>query len=727
MLRPTLLITTGLCAALHAAAQNVAYTVRPLELSPAGVDFAPMIVDSSFVFASLRERDQLVGYTSEETGNPLSDLYRVRMRNGVPGKPFPFGDEINTEVNDGPAALTNRNKLMCLTRNLKRAREMDGDEGDENLGLFFSEKKDGGWGKVMAFEHNDPAYNVMHAAFAPDGKRMVFASDMPGGRGGTDLFITELHGNGWSKPVALEQLNSKDNELFPYIDDDGKLYFASNRSGGEGGLDIWCAKADGPEWGTAEVLPAPINSPGNDLGFTSYPGGINGYFSSNRDGDDRIYRFDRFVPLFVDCAVQQENNYCYTFEEEVSHVERGLPLRYQWDLGDGTIIPGLKAKHCFKGPGEYIVTLDLVDTVSKSVFFEEGRYKLIIEDIHQPYITIIDSARTGREVRFDAKETYLPELRIADWKWDFGDGKQGEGSNVLHAYDKAGDYTVKLDVLSRPDEQGVIRNRCIARNITVIDRFKDMLDAPVEVEYLAASGETNEFTYQTLANDEFQLSVSEGEDVRFSVELFRSRERLDLNDPRFAEIRKYYPVIERYDPVSATYTYSVGEAKDLGELYEVFAKVKQLKYMDAMVMAVEMEKVLDMSQLANLDAQQLNNSVLRVSNVLFATGAHNFEPVFEEQLHQVLRLVNKHSALNLVIEAHTDDQGKTDFNMKLSQRRAQSVTDWFLAHGVATERIVAVGHGENKPIAANTDELHRSLNRRVEFRLALDEDQQANK
>lgn len=727
MPRPTLLTTIVLCAALHATAQNVAYTVRPLELSPAGVDFAPMIVDSSLVFASLRERDQLVGYTSEETGNPLSDLYRVRLRNGVPGKPFPFGDEINTEVNDGPAALTNRNKLMCLTRNLKRAREMDGDDGDENIGLFFSEKKDGGWGKVRAFEHNDPAYNVMHATFAPDGKRMVFASDMPGGRGGTDLFITELHGDEWGKPVALASLNSKDNELFPFIDDDGNLYFASNRSGGEGGLDIWCAKPVGAGWGPAEVLPAPINSPGNDLGFTCYPGGINGYFSSNREGDDRIYRFDRFVPLFVDCAVQQENNYCYTFEEEVSQVDRGLPLRYQWNLGDGTIIPGLKAQHCFKGPGEYTVTLDLVDTVSNSVFFEEGRYKLVIEDIHQPYITIIDSARTGRAVRFDAKETYLPELRIADWKWDFGDGKQGEGSNVLHAYDKAGDYTVKLDVLSRPDEEGVIRNRCIARSITVIDRFKDRLDAPVEVEYLAANGETNEFTYQTLANDEFQLSVSEGEDVRFSVELFRSRERLDLNDPRFAEIRKHYPVIERYDPVSATYTYSVGEAKDLGELYEVFAKVKQLKYMDAMVMAVEMEKVLDMSQLANLDAQQLNNSVLRVSNVLFATGAHTFEPVFEEQLHQVLRLVNKHSALNLVIEAHTDDQGKDDFNMKLSQRRAQSVTDWFLAHGVSTDRIVAVGHGENKPIAGNTDELHRSLNRRVEFRLALDEDHQANK
>lgn len=727
MLRPTLLTLAALCAVLPTAAQKVAYAVRPMELSPAGVDFAPMIVDSSLVFASLRERDQLVGYTSEETGNPLSDLYRVRLRNGVPGKPFPFGEEINTEVNDGPAAFTNRNKLMCLTRNLKRVREMDGDEGDENLGLFFSEKKDGGWGKVRAFEHNDPAYNVMHAAFSPDGNRMVFASDMPGAQGGTDLYSTERQGDGWSKPVNLGALNSKDNELFPFIDDDGKLYFASNRTGGEGGLDIWSAKADGAAWGIPEVMPTPINSPGNDLGFTCYPGGINGYFSSDRDGDDRIYRFDRFVPLFADCAVQQENNYCYTFEEEPSFQDRGLPLRYEWNLGDGTIVHGLKAQHCFKGPGEYTVALNLVDTLSNDVFFEEGRYTLVIEDIHQPYITIVDSARTGREVRFDAKETYLPEFRIADWKWDFGDGAQGEGSNVLHAFDKAGDYTVKLDVLSRPDAQGVIRNRCIARNITVIDRFKDMLDAPVEVQYLSANGETHEFTYQTLAGDEFQLTVSEGEDVRFSVELLRSRERLDLNDPRFAEIRKFYPVIERYDPVSATYTYSVGEAKNLGELYEVFAKVKQLKYMDAMVMAVEMEKVLDMSQLAHMDAQQLNNSVLRVSNVLFATGAYTFEPVFEAQLQEVLKLVNKHPVLNLVIEAHTDDQGKDDFNMKLSQRRAQTVTDWFLAHGVGTDRIVAVGHGKNKPLVANTDEVHRSLNRRVEFRLALNEDQQASK
>lgn len=724
-MRPTLL-ALSLFAALRLAAQGEVYSVRSLDIKPAGIDFAPVIVDSSLMFCSLRERDQLVGYTSEETGNPLCDIYRMRIRNGVPGKPFPFGDAINTEVNDGPATFTDQGHTMCFTRNLKRAKELDGEEGDENLGLFFSERKDGGWGKAKPFEHNDAAYNVMHAAFLSDGARLVFASDMPGGAGGTDLYVCDLDGKGWGKPVNMgAQVNSADNELFPFVDDDGNLYFASNRKEGLGQLDIWKSKPTASGWGPAMAMPAPINSTGNDLGFTCYPGGLSGYFSSNREGDDRIYRFDRSVPLFRDCTEQQENNYCYAFREEGSMRIGKQPLRYQWDMGDGTKVNDLVAQHCYKGPGNYGVTLNIIDTLTGDVFFREAHYDLVIDDVHQPYITIDDTARTGREVRFDARQTYLPEMRIADHKWDFGDGGSGEGMDVLHAFQQPGFYTVRLDVLSRPDKSGTVRNRCITRNITVIDRFKDMIDAPVNVEYMSANGESHEFAFQELPSDAFDLAVKEGEDVRFSVELFRSRERLQLDDPRFAEIRKFYPVIERYDPATSTYTYSVGEVKDLAELYQVYAKVKELKYMDAMVMAVQMEKVLDMSQLASMDAQDLNNTVLRVNTVLFGTGKHTFAPEFEAQLGAVLKLVEKHTQLKLVIEAHTDDVGKGDFNMKLSQMRAQSITDWFLAHGVDTDRLVAVGHGENKPIAENRDELHRSLNRRVEFRLALDAAEQA--
>ena len=716
----------SLFAALRLAAQGEVYSVRSLDIKPAGIDFAPVIVDSSLVFCSLRERDQLVGYTSEETGNPLCDIYRMRIRNGVPGKPFPFGEAINTEVNDGPATFTDQSRSMCFTRNLKRAKEINGDEGDENLGLFFSKRKDGGWSKARSFDYNNPAYNVMHAAFANDGTRLYFASDMPGGMGGTDLYACEMNNGDWGVPLNLgPHVNSADNELFPFADDDGNLYFASNRSDGIGELDIWQCKPATEGWSQAMVMPEPINSTGNDLGFTCHPGGLSGYFSSNREGDDRIYRFDRSMPLFRACTEQQENNYCYVFREEGSMRIGKQPLRYQWDMGDGTKLNDLVAQHCYKGPGNYGVTLNIIDTVTGDVFFREAHYDLVIDDIHQPYITIDDTARTGREVRFDARQTYLPEMRIADWKWDFGDGVEGEGRDVLHAFQLPGFYTVRLDVLSRPDKSGVVRNRCISRNITVIDRFKDMLDTPVNVEYMAANGEAREFSFQELPTDAFDLAVKEGEDVRFSVELFRSRERLQLDDPRFAEIRKHYPVIERYDPATSTYTYSVGEAKDLADLYEVYAMVKRLKYMDAMVMAVELEKVLDMSQLANMDAEDLNNSVLRVNTVLFQTGKYTFDPVFEEQLAAVLKLVRKHGQLKLVIEAHTDDVGQTDFNMKLSQRRAQSITNWFLSQGMEIDRLVAVGHGENKPIAANSDEMHRSLNRRVEFRLALDSSEQA--
>ena len=83
----------------------------------------------------------------------------------------------------------------------------------------------------------------------------------------------------------------------------------------------------------------------------------------------------------------------------------------------------------------------------------------------------------------------------------------------------------------------------------------------------------------------------------------------------------------------------------------------------------------------------------------------------------------KHAALNVVIEAHTDANGGTDYNLKLSQQRAESIIAYLTEHGVKAQRLVPVGHGENHPIADNTSADGRAQNRRVEFRLVMRDDQ----
>ena len=715
-------LSLPLLTALGVSAQE-SYVVSVVELVPLGQDYAPVLVDSTVVMCSLRERDGLVSYRDATTEDPFSDLYAFTWDGERASSPALLSENLSTPLNDGPATFTMDGGTICFTRNQSSAKGKT-KKDDDRLGLFFSARIDGQWTTPVPFDYNSGAYNVMHPAMSADGRFLYFASDMPGGEGGTDLYFSELEPAGWSIPVNMGKgVNSEANELFPTIAANGKLYFSSNRDGGEGKLDIYACPVAGKKWGKPEALPIPMNSSGNDIGYASFATDRSGFFSSDREGSDRIYHFRKVVPFFTDCGEQQDNNYCYQFKEP-GQLELGdLPVHYRWDMGDGSFVEGPEAQHCFKGPGRYVVELDLIDNASKEVFFNQASYELVIDDTHQPYITCVDSLRAGQKEVIDALHTYLPGMMAEEYHWDFGDGDFGTGRETRHNWTAPGQYTVKLAVLGTEHGTGNMKARCVTKTVHVIKRFEDVLDMPVASSYQDAAGTTHDFNFQALPFDQFSMAVQQNEDVRFSVELFASKDRISLNDPRFEEIRKFYPVYERYDPIRGTYTYSVGQAKDLTAMYEVFKKVMELQFLDAEVTAIHAEKVTDLSALALLNEQDLNNSVVRASTVLFDNGKATFSEDFKPQLDKVMELLKEHPALNVVIEAHTDAIGANDFNFKLSQQRAQGIMDYFVKSGAQGERLVPIGHGENQPIADNKSLDGRAQNRRVEFRLVMREDQ----
>lgn len=717
-----LLLSLFLLNAAGAWAQE-SYVVTPVDLVPMGQDYAPVLVDSSVVMCSLRERDGLVSYRNAETEDPFSDLYSFTWDGQRAGTPTLLSEALTTPLNDGPASFSMKGTTVCFTRNQSSAKGK-AKKDDDRLGLFFSALIDGQWSTPVPFDYNSDVYNLMHPAFSPDGQHLYFASDMPGGAGGTDIYRSELNPEGWSIPTNIGgMVNSENNELFPSVTAKGALYFSSNREGGFGKLDILQVTANGKGWNTPTHLPPPINSPGNDLGYTSFATDRSGFFSSDRDGSDRIYSFRRTVPLFANCAEQQDNNYCYSFREPDLQTIGALPLHYEWDLGDGSKEDGGTAEHCYKGAGRYVVQLNLVDNATGQVFFNEATYELVIDDIHQAYVTCADSLRSGRDEVMDATHSYLPEQSIEEYHWDFGDGRFGEGRSIAHDWNTPGEYLVKLAVLGVRNGTDRVEAHCVTKRINVIKRFEDMPDAAIASSYQDATGKTHDFNFQALPFDQFSMTVQDNSDVRFSVEIFASKDRISLNDPRFTEIRKLYPVFERYDAVRGEYTYSVGKAETLAEMYEVYKKVMEYKFLDAEVVAIHPEKVTDLSALALLNEQDLHNSLVRASTVLFDNGKASFSPAFEPQLDKVLDLLLDHPQLSVVIEAHTDAVGSSASNFKLSQLRAQSILDYLAKGGAQTEHLVPVGHGENHPIADNANNEGRAQNRRVEFRLVMRDEQ----
>lgn len=708
----SLLLLTGTAACL---AQDI-YTVTKLDLRPEADDFAPVLVDSGFVMTSLRARDQAIEYTDANTGAPLADLYAVQFHNGRPGRPRLIDGTLCSPLNDGPAAFTDLGATVCITRNIQRSRSLRGRGSIDRLGLFFAHKEGKEWTEVTPFAFNGDDFSCMHASFSADGQRLYFASDMPGGSGGTDLYVSQRQGDGWSTPMNLgPSVNSANNELFPFAGLDGQLFFASDREGGLGKLDLYKSVQEDGGWTDAAALPAPLNSTENDLGFTAYPDGLSGLFSSDREGGDRIFKFTRRPTLFRDCTAQQKNNYCYVFEDEGSFDTDTLPLRYEWDLGDGTRVAGLTAQHCYAAPGSYSVKLNIVDSLSKSVFFNEASYDLVVGDVEQAYINTQDSAGTGAALAFDTQHTFLPGFTPTEYHWDLGDNTLTEGAAVEHAYTVPGTYTVRLDLLNGPNMHGEFTNHCVTRTVHVVDGYDGTLASMGE----RISDRSGGFTYRELPADELKMTVLEGEDAIFSVQIFASSERISLNDARFMAIRRYYPVIERFDPATRLYTYSVGAARTLAGIYSVYTKVKELEYADPEVTVIHADKLVDMAQLSDLPLEALNNSVLRVTTVLFKTGQRTFDASFNTTLDQVMAILRQHPQVDLVIEAHTDDVGDAGNNLLLSQERAQSILDYFVAHGAAPERLRPIGFGEDRPLADNATAEGRARNRRVEFRLSV--------
>jgi len=280
------------------------YVVEPVVLiNSEFYDYAPTFSDkknSEMIFTSTREGSMGSG-TSEVTGDNFSDLYySKRDKKGKWSEPVLVeGDDVNTEFSEGAAVLNKRRNTMYFTRCKV---EKNGYLGCQ----LISAKKMGmkfGQSEVIPIA-NDSAV-IGHPAITPEDDIIIFASDLEGGQGGKDLWYIKEEGRGkWSSPINLgPDVNTAGNEMFPYVRENGDLYFASDGHMGMGGLDIFVAKKQGEgQWSQVENLKAPINSNSNDFGIVFDGDKDRGYISSSRPGGrgkDDIWRFSKPPVLFV--------------------------------------------------------------------------------------------------------------------------------------------------------------------------------------------------------------------------------------------------------------------------------------------------------------------------------------------------------------------------------------------------------------------------------------------
>jgi outer membrane protein OmpA-like peptidoglycan-associated protein len=210
-----------------------------------------------------------------------------------------FSKSINSKYHEGPVTFFKDYKKIVFTRNnYHKGRAKKSDKGVNMLKLFIASKKGKKWTDIKELPINSDQYSTGHPALSPDNRKMYFVSDMPGGFGGTDIYVVEYRDGSWGVPVNLgREINTEGSEMFPFVDEAGNFYFASDGHAGLGGLDMFYVEfRNGVPFGGVENLGAPINSTKDDFGFITDAERSHGYFSSNRRkgySDDNIYSFTK--------------------------------------------------------------------------------------------------------------------------------------------------------------------------------------------------------------------------------------------------------------------------------------------------------------------------------------------------------------------------------------------------------------------------------------------------
>ena len=265
------------------------------ELNGQRSDYCPAYVgeDTTMIVTTSTRKDATGDEISGITGQEYADIFLTkRDEKGKWLKTERIDGDVNSEYEDGACAFTPDGKTMYFTRCASDP------EYPRYAAIFKSARTDAAWGKAEEVViSNDTLSAYAHPAVSPDGEWLYFTSNMTGGEGGLDIWRMYI-GKIKAKEGVVENLggciNTEGDEQFPAFGPQGELFFASDGYPGMGGLDIFFAVQESDSLWSINNVGAPINSNGDDFGITFAPGLYRGYFSSNRGdarGWDHIYSF----------------------------------------------------------------------------------------------------------------------------------------------------------------------------------------------------------------------------------------------------------------------------------------------------------------------------------------------------------------------------------------------------------------------------------------------------
>ena len=682
--------------------------VRALKCNSNYNEFAPVSYKAGIIFCSDRPSRIGIAWIDLEGNYPTKNYYAEESKSSI------LTQKIVTRYNEGPACFNKDHTMMVYTGTIP------GDSKKENnhLGLFFVNVSNDDWSLPTAFEYNttDHTYNIAHPALSSDGNKLYFTSDMPGGFGGKDIYVCNRKGETWEKPVNLGvAINTSFDEVFPFISEDSKLYFSTNKNTH---FDIYSSASNDAGFSMPVAMLSPINSPSDDFSFTIAADNESGYFASNRNGkNDELYQFNIRYPEFEYCPPAEEPTFCYLFEETNIIPNDSTPMIFEWEFGDGTLGSGLTTEYCYKDFGTYHVALNVYDSLTRVRFARVSEVDVTIEKSPYPFITSLEETLTNTPLKFSAAGTDMGEDKAEKYYWNFGDGTHGQGYEVGHGFKAPGYYTVQLGVQLQSID-GHPQKRCSTKIISVGTQEElALVDKNIQIERPTSSLQKDMVIVEL---DSTKYLQYQPDSTVYYIEFKQSEKQIHPEDPYFNNIK--FEIYERFDSTETSYHYSVGNTTEMPVMMRIYHDMVNSGYITSIIKSdisheFKNEVLKTWWYLPDSLQGAINAHINKFNDIRFDIGTYSIKPESFDNLNYIGEVMNLEQSMKLLVKAHTDSIGTNSNNLVLAEKRAEAVIQYLFNQGVNKSRLVPKGYGEESPLADNSTEEGRAINRRVEFEI----------
>lgn len=607
------------------------------------LEFSPRYYEDGIVFVSTRKNSTKKSKKDIWIDdNYMSLFYAPLNKDSEAGSVKDFSTQINSPYHEGPVAFNSSADVIYFTRNNYNNKKVK--KNSKNaiiLKIFTAEKIASGWGEAKELPFNTEDFDECHPALSPDGKTLYFASNRNGGQGGMDLYASNFENGAWGAPVNLgPEINTEGNEIFPFVHDDGTLYFASNGWGGLGGLDIFSSTqaTQNSTWLTATNLGKPFNSAKDDFGFVLNVLGSEGYLSSARGGNDDIYSFktnaesiNKPSPVLMESTITTlgaDNlpigNVTYTVKATNKKTGEVTENTYTSNA-DGALIINMLPDHEY----EFIASKDGYKTASKT-FTTEGMYNN------------------------DALSILIPLVK--------------EGCLSL-----SGTTNSKDDNLRLGNASITLKNLCTQKTEVIqsnmIGKFEfGCLDPNCAYEITATKAGYG------IAAGKIQMSESQktmAEAINLVLNLERTKTYSDNSNSEFNSKSGAY---------NSDSTTSSGSTSNSGN-YNGSSTNTSSGYN---------------STYNTSGSNASSGTLLELEDIYYDFDDYEIRPDAAQVLDELVAILRTYPDMKILLTAHTDSRGSQKYNQRLSRKRAEYATWYLLKKGINKNRLTYYGYGETQ-------------------------------